>query len=72
MQNPTDLNAILTALELSDAALTGGESVVSSPIDGSEIARVRPDTPDSTNDKIEAAAQAWRAWRLTPAPRRGS
>lgn len=71
MKNPTTLEAIFAALEMSDTAVNEGELTVSSPVDGSMIARIRPDTPAGIDGKIEAAVQAYRAWRLTPAPRRG-
>jgi aldehyde dehydrogenase (NAD+) len=46
----------------------GGELVSSSPIDGSEIGRVRGGDPAAA---CESAAVAFLAWRTVPAPRRG-
>ena len=48
-----------------------GELVVTSPIDGREIATVRQTTPEEAISAIEAAHFAFQKWRLVPAPRRG-
>lgn len=42
-----------------------------SPIDGSRLGSVELDSPQSTAQKIDAAAQAFAQWRAVPAPRRG-
>jgi len=44
---------------------------VRSPIDGSEIARLREHTPDEVRARIAAAQKAFLTWRMVPAPRRG-
>jgi aldehyde dehydrogenase (NAD+) len=51
-------------------ALTGGHAV-RSPVDGSEIGRIAFDDVKSIETKIARSAQAFRAWRDVPAPRRG-
>ena len=71
MRHLTSLDAIFNALDIPDNVLTNGELEVYSPIDGHVIARLDTDTPDSVANKIETADQAYRAWRLLPAPRRG-
>jgi aldehyde dehydrogenase (NAD+) len=48
-----------------------GAHQVRSPIDGADIGRVAFDTPAAIETKIAASAQAFRAWREVPAPRRG-
>ena len=48
-----------------------GNHVVRSPIDGSEIGCVAFDDAKSIDAKITASANAFRAWRNAPAPRRG-
>jgi aldehyde dehydrogenase (NAD+) len=46
----------------------GGDLVSSSPIDGSEIGRVRTGNPA---EAARAAVEAFEQWRTVPAPRRG-
>jgi aldehyde dehydrogenase (NAD+) len=50
---------------------SSGDHVVRSPIDGAEIGRVAFDTPSAIDAKVAAGANAFRAWRDVPAPRRG-
>jgi aldehyde dehydrogenase (NAD+) len=49
----------------------GGPLKVTSPIDGSTLAEFPAATAADVATAAEAAAQAFRAWRLVPAPRRG-
>src|SRR5437764_853 len=44
---------------------------VRSPIDGTTIATVRTTSADDVGGVIDAAAEAFKAWRLVPAPKRG-
>jgi aldehyde dehydrogenase (NAD+) len=61
------------------AVIIGGESrgssgepfVVRSPIDGTTIATIKSATPADVERAIDAAAQAFVAWRDAPAPKRG-
>ena len=62
---------LLAALGIEAPALTGGDLVVVSPIDGAEIAKLRCDTPASVAEKIARADSAFRQWREVPPPRRG-
>src|SRR5665213_4017690 len=50
---------------------SSGDTIVRSPIDGAEIGRVRYDDAASIEKKIAASAEAFKAWRDVPAPRRG-
>ncbi len=69
----TDLTlaATLAELGLAAEALTGGTLAVRSPVDGSEIARLREQTPGDVDAAIAAAHAAFLQWRLVPAPQRG-
>jgi len=53
------------------AALLAGNRVVRSPIDGGEIGHVQDATPAEAKAAIGRAAEAFKAWRALPAPRRG-
>ena len=66
-----NVDDLLASLHLDPAALKSGDLVVTSPIDGAEIARVATDTAADVDAKIAAAAAAFQAWRTVPAPRRG-
>ena len=66
-----NLDGIFAALALEPACRQGGDRPVFTPIDGSEIARVRSDDSASTAEKITRANAAFTAWRMTPAPARG-
>lgn len=48
-----------------------GEHPLRSPVDGSILARISPHTAQQVEERIEAAQQAFQAWRTVPAPRRG-
>jgi aldehyde dehydrogenase (NAD+) len=52
-------------------AASAGDHVVRSPIDGAEIGRVAFDDAAAIARKIAQSADAFRAWRDVPAPRRG-
>lgn len=62
---------ILSKLGLDRAQLAGGVMTVHSPIDGAAIARLHMDDAESVTAKITRAVEAFEAWRLVPAPRRG-
>jgi aldehyde dehydrogenase (NAD+) len=67
--NPADqAKALLAALGVEAAALSGGDLAVHSPIDGGRIGAVR--TGDDART-AERAQIAFLAWRTVPAPRRG-
>ena len=62
---------ILAAAGLTTAELTGGSLSVTTPVDGSEIARLKTHTVAEAETQIAAAKEAFKSWRLVPAPRRG-
>jgi L-aminoadipate-semialdehyde dehydrogenase len=66
--NITDLMA---RLGVDGTAISTGELVVYTPIDGSEVAHVATDDAASVDAKIAAAQKAFLQWRSVPAPRRG-
>jgi len=66
-----EVREIALSLGVRDADLTGGTRIVRSPIDGSEIGRVRDTAPGEVGAAIGRAAAAFLAWRAVPAPRRG-
>ena len=62
---------ILVSFGVEPSAFTGGALPVTSPIDGSPIARAKKSTPDEAAEAIGRAQKAFEAWRGVPAPRRG-
>ncbi|TNF18361.1 MAG: aldehyde dehydrogenase family protein [Rhodobacteraceae bacterium] len=66
-----DHASVLKTLGFTDADVTGGALPVVSPIDGVEVARVAETPLSDMPGVIEAAQEAFKAWRSVPAPRRG-
>jgi aldehyde dehydrogenase (NAD+) len=64
-------NDILAACGLNSGNTDGGSLAVTTPIDGSVIARVRTHSLAEAEAVIANAKAAFSAWRLVPAPRRG-
>lgn len=62
---------VLTACGLSEAELAGGGFTVTSPIDGSGIARLKLDSVAEVEAMIAKGNDAFESWRQVPAPRRG-
>lgn len=62
---------ILDACGLTAAQTTGGTLSVTTPVDGSEIARVSMHTVADAEAAIARGVEAFNAWRKVPAPRRG-
>jgi aldehyde dehydrogenase (NAD+) len=62
---------VLEATGFTPDELTGGELIVTTPIDGSVIAELAIDSVDDTNATIARAVEAYSSWRTVPAPRRG-
>src|SRR5690554_1750993 len=62
---------ILREALLSPQDLSGGDLAVTTPIDGSEIARVRTHLTAEVEAMIAKAKSAFGLWKLVPAPRRG-
>ena len=65
------VRSILDQLGLPATAHDRGDIVVRSPIDGSAIGRVAAHGPQQLGEIVLRAQQAFEAWRLVPAPRRG-
>jgi aldehyde dehydrogenase (NAD+) len=63
--------AILNRLGFADDVRADGSLTVRTPIDGTVIARLTPDTRSDVDAKIDAAYAAFLRWREVPAPRRG-
>lgn len=72
MTNLTELaGTALTNLGY-DEPLDGGDLVVTTPIDGSELARLRSHTTSDVNEIVGRAQRAFTTWRQVPAPVRGA
>ena len=66
-----DVHTILESLGVPANRYTGGTLTVTSPITGAEIGRLVEDSAEDTKAAIDKAHQAFLAWRLVPAPKRG-
>ncbi len=66
-----EADAILSRLGVDAAAFKGGTLTVRSPITGTEIGKLAELSADATGAAIDAAHQAFLAWRNVPAPKRG-
>ncbi|KQS76138.1 aldehyde dehydrogenase [Rhizobium sp. Leaf384] len=62
---------LLGLLGVDTALHTGGNMASFSPVTGQEIARLKTISADDAMTRIDAAHDAFKAWRLIPAPRRG-
>ncbi len=63
--------ALLGKLGVAPEAWRDGDMPSYSPVSGEEIAKLSSITPDKATAAIDAAHEAFRAWRVVPAPRRG-
>ncbi|CAH1651486.1 Aldehyde dehydrogenase (NAD+) [Hyphomicrobiales bacterium] len=63
--------AILGRLGVADSVYAAAGLVARSPITGETIATLREDDKAATSAAIGRADEAFKAWRLVPAPRRG-
>ncbi|HJV24284.1 MAG TPA: aldehyde dehydrogenase family protein [Aromatoleum sp.] len=63
--------SLLHLLGVAPQQLDAGTLPVRSPIDGSTLAHIAPDTPDVADAALGRARDAFAAWRTVPAPRRG-
>ena len=66
-----ELRTLWSRLKLPADALEGGDLEARSPIDGRVIARVAEASPDAVAEAVGRSHQAFLAWRMVPAPRRG-
>ncbi|HLS13923.1 MAG TPA: aldehyde dehydrogenase family protein, partial [Beutenbergiaceae bacterium] len=62
----------LRRLGAGDPFTDDGDLIVRTPIDGSELGRLRSHTPEQVSDLITTAQEAFSTWRTTPAPVRGA
>ncbi|MGH8598789.1 MAG: aldehyde dehydrogenase family protein, partial [Gammaproteobacteria bacterium] len=62
-----EVREIALALGVRETDLGGGTRIVRSPIDGSEIGRVRDTAPAEVGAAIGRAAAVFSAWRAVPA-----
>ena len=62
---------ILAAAGLTEAEITGGTLEVTTPVDGSVIARLHVEGSKETEAKIRKSVAAFAEWKKVPAPRRG-
>ncbi|MBC7880849.1 MAG: aldehyde dehydrogenase family protein [Anaerolineae bacterium] len=67
----TEVSALFGELGIDPERLRGGSLAVYSPIDGSEIARIKEHSAEDVTEVIGRAQAAFLAWRVVPAPRRG-
>jgi aldehyde dehydrogenase (NAD+) len=66
-----DFTTIIRQSGLDPADLAAGTLAVRTPIDGRELARLKTHSVEDARAMIGRAEQAFRAWRLVPAARRG-
>ena len=62
---------VLNRLGVAPRSLNGGDLSVTSPLSGTEIARLERHGPADAEDTIARARKAFGLWRDVPAPRRG-
>ena len=62
---------ILQANGFSETELTGGDLIVTTPVDGSVIAKVKTHSVSDGEAMIAKAKTAFKTWRQVPGPRRG-
>ncbi len=65
------IDSLMQRLGVALEQYRNGDIAVATPIDGSEIGRVRTATPAEVDTAIANAQRAFEAWRQVPAPRRG-
>ncbi|EJL32066.1 NAD-dependent aldehyde dehydrogenase [Caulobacter sp. AP07] len=66
-----EARALLGRLGVDSAALDGGTLAARSPVTGEVLANLVEATPEQATAAIDAAHDAYLAWRKVPAPRRG-
>ena len=67
----TDARALLERLGVDPVILDAGALKARSPVTGETLANLREHTVDEAAGAIDAAHEAYLAWRKVPAPRRG-
>ncbi len=66
-----DITTLLKQLQVHLASYEGNDLSVTTPIDGSEIARLRYSSQQEITEAVARSMQAFQAWRDVPAPKRG-
>jgi aldehyde dehydrogenase (NAD+) len=66
-----EVRELLAGLGVDPALHTDGSLIVTSPIDGSEIARVVEHDTEEAEAAIARSHAAFKQWRVVPAPKRG-
>jgi aldehyde dehydrogenase (NAD+) len=66
-----ETEALLDKLGVDRSAWQGGDMASYSPVSGEEIGKLKTVSAAETNKAIDAAHEAFKAWRLVPAPKRG-
>jgi aldehyde dehydrogenase (NAD+) len=66
-----ELSAVLDRCGISTQECSGGTLIVTSPIDGAELARLHETPPAAMPDVIARSRAAFEQWREVPAPARG-
>jgi aldehyde dehydrogenase (NAD+) len=67
----SEVRSVLARLGLAQDLYTNGSLETRSPITGERIALVRETRTDEAHSKLVTAGDAFRRWRVVPAPRRG-
>ena len=67
----TETAALLDKLGVARADWQGGDMASFSPVSGEEIGKLKTVSAAETDKAIDAAHEAFKAWRLVPAPKRG-
>ncbi|TIP94928.1 MAG: aldehyde dehydrogenase family protein [Mesorhizobium sp.] len=62
---------LLAKLGVAEAALSGGDLIVRSPVTSEQMAALKTISPAGAAETIDKAHKAFQAWRLVPAPKRG-
>ena len=66
-----DVLPLLKSLGVPTGSVGKGVLRVVSPVDGSTLTSLPPASPDNVNRAVVRAQEAFLAWRMVPAPRRG-
>lgn len=66
-----NIDTVVQKLGFNHSEIQGGTLRVHSPIDGAEIARLHENSPEEATRIIQDAKEAFKKWRLVPAPQRG-
>ncbi|TWG92919.1 aldehyde dehydrogenase (NAD+) [Mesorhizobium sp. J18] len=62
---------LMARLGVPSEAISGGDLRVASPVTGEEIAALKSMSAAETDSAIDRADEAFRTWRMVPAPKRG-